>query len=257
MALDEYGELPELVAEPAPEFELPACVTTPASEAELPAGFSASLPVTPEAFELPPEMLPQPEPAEPVPTAAEPVNPLAVLMGTMQQELETHPRAMPVTPTRTAPEAGTVRKYLGFVLHGRRFAVPMTGIAEIGLVPPVTMLPGAPQWLRGVANLRGDIVSVVDLQVFMGGEPTLTDAFHNRLLVAQSARRDLAAGLVVERVTGLVKCAEHEIEAVAFDTTDAISPFVQGVCDHATGLLTVLDLNRLLTAPEFRCFEPF
>lgn len=257
MAFDEYGELPELMTEPAPEFELPECATAFPPEAELPADFSAPLLDAPEAFELPLEMMPQPEPTEPATAATEPTNPLAVLLGAMQQEMETHPRAMSVTPARTAPEARTVRKYLGFVLHGRRFAVPMTGIAEIGLVPPVTILPGAPQWLRGVANLRGDIVSVVDLQVFLGGEPTPSDAFHNRLLVAQSVRRDLAAGLVVERVTGLVKCAEQEIEAVAFDSTDAISPFVQGVCDHATGLLTVLDLNRLLTAPEFRCFEPF
>lgn len=170
---------------------------------------------------------------------------------------------LPGAPERAGPKrrrqaaAGdedAATQHLLFTLGGTHYAVPLTSVVEIARVPPVFPVPNTPAWLLGVVNLRGDIVSLVDLTTFLGldeGEPSAA----KRLLVARADSGDLVAGLVVDRLGGLRDLAKTPAGTFAAKPNDRLAPFVNGVEELDNRLLVRLDLDRLLSAPELRRFE--
>ncbi|MBL8152462.1 MAG: purine-binding chemotaxis protein CheW [Blastocatellia bacterium] len=145
-------------------------------------------------------------------------------------------------------------KYLGVTLGGRGFALPVANVLEIALLPNITFVPNTPFWLLGVMNLRGDILSVVDLKTFLGLEATEVGAT-NRLLVVRSLQEDLTIGLVVDRVNGFIRTTEQEVEKVELGQQKTLNSYMQGVCEYQGHLYAVFDLEKLLLSPEMRCFE--
>src|ERR1700747_651389 len=82
------------------------------------------------------------------------------------------------------------------------YGVPITSLHEIVRVPEITAVPDAPDYLEGVINLRGKIVSVMDLRKRFG-EKTSTVKRHNRILVVEHAGR--LAGLIVDSASDVLK----------------------------------------------------
>src|SRR5262245_55877363 len=79
-------------------------------------------------------------------------------------------RAFDAPATETRKGSRLIR----FTVDGSRYAVHESFVTELDRVPRITLVPQAPAWLRGVTSLRGDILSVVDLRLFIGLEPTAT-----------------------------------------------------------------------------------
>lgn len=142
-------------------------------------------------------------------------------------------------------------RFLAFDLAGATFALPLAHVREVDRLPPVTPLPHVPAWLLGAAALRGEIVSVVDLAAFLGlAEPRLVRGA--RLLVCRAG--GMEAGLLVEQVRDI-----RELPAAALRPPTAALPgraarFLAGVHAGEGRLTLVLDIPRLLHAPEFRGF---
>ncbi len=82
----------------------------------------------------------------------------------------------------------------------------MKNILEIQQLPPVTYLPNLPAWIPGVCNLRGNIVSIVDIKQLLGFEVTALGP-RTRLVVVRTDNQDLTAGLIVDEI---VRIAEME-----------------------------------------------
>lgn len=162
----------------------------------------------------------------------------------------------PAEPEPAAPE----RRHLLFSLAGTRYAVPLDHLVELGLPPATAMLPNVPGWVRGVANLRGDILAVVDLAEFFGlgaadGSPAA--AAPNpaaRLLVVRAGRDEVTAGLLVDGVHGLVGLEPPRPPTA--EVADRVAPYLTGVSEHQDRLVAVLDLERFFASPEVRLFEP-
>ena len=89
---------------------------------------------------------------------------------------------------------------LGFRVGDLRLVAPLGHISEV--VPPVgvTPVPGTKRWLKGIANVRGDLLTIVDLADFLGKEPIVSDA-DCRLLIMNVA--GLRSALLVPEVIGL------------------------------------------------------
>jgi purine-binding chemotaxis protein CheW len=146
-------------------------------------------------------------------------------------------------------------QYVIFTLTGAEYAVPISNVIEIGRPLNVTPVPNVPNWVVGVANLRGDIISVVDLPAFLGMERT-GYGHASRMLVAQAYQGQLTTGLIVDRVSGIWYLPVDQIGAPAAPIEDRVTPYLHGVYEHDGQLLVVLDLDRLLLSPEMRQFEP-
>lgn len=152
-----------------------------------------------------------------------------------------------------APPPPPARQHLLFSLAGTRYALRLDHLVELGLPPATTAVPNVPGWVRGVANLRGDVLAVVDLAAFFGLEPA-GEAAAARLLVVRAGGDDVTAGLLVDGVHGLVGLDAPRPPTAA--VADRVAPFLTGVSEHADRLVAVLDLERFFASPEVRRFEP-
>lgn len=154
-----------------------------------------------------------------------------------------------VTTTRVETTRG--EPHLVFSLGETDYAVPLTLVREVGRPPACTPLPNVPDWLLGVANVRGDVVSLVDLRAFLNdGPPPIGN--DPRLLVV--AAGEITAALVVDRVIGLRDLPLERKPAPVSTESGGAAPYLNGIAECDGRLLAVLDLDRLLNAPALRAF---
>jgi purine-binding chemotaxis protein CheW len=162
---------------------------------------------------------------------------------------------------REAPEAEAVEpetaqrleQYIVFSLAETRYAAPITNVLEIGTLPRITPIPNVPAWLCGVTNLRGDILSLIDLRTFFGLEPgELSPSV--RLIVVRTGPDDLTTGLIVDQINQKLKLAPDQIKEPAAPLAETAASYLKGVYEHEGQLLAVLDLDRLLNSPALRQF---
>lgn len=98
-------------------------------------------------------------------------------------------------------EAKSTWTGVGFILSGQKMAAPMGEVAELMHVPGWTKLPGVQAWVKGVANVRGRLLPLIDTEAFFGGQ--LAGSHKSRRVMAVE-RGDLFAGLVVSEVIGML-----------------------------------------------------
>lgn len=145
-------------------------------------------------------------------------------------------------------------QFVTFSLAGTEYAVPIHNVTEIAYTPEVTALPNVPAWIEGVANLRGDLISLIDLRLFFGLEPTpMTDS--TRMLVGRTTNEDLTVGLLVDRAQGIRYLPVDEIDRPTAGIESQIAPYLFGAYDDGQQLLVLLDLERVLNSPRLRQFE--
>ena len=139
------------------------------------------------------------------------------------------------------------KKHIMFSLAGAKYAMPLGQVIEISRAPRLMPLPNVPEWLLGVTNLRGDIISVVDLHAFLGlPYDTRNDA--SRMCVVRAEQHELVTGLMVDRVDGLASLATESFGGPSASMEGNINQYLQGVGEHDEQLLRVLDLDTLLQA---------
>jgi uncharacterized repeat protein (TIGR01451 family) len=159
--------------------------------------------------------------------------------------------ATPVVP-RSALRGS---QYVMFTLRGADYAIALDNVLEYGHPLTVTPLPNVPHWLLGVANLHGDIVSMVDLRLFLGQErPELHP--DGRLLVVRSRKEEITVGLIVDRVKGIRVVADDAILQPPSPVEEHLAPYIRGVASHNGRLIVLLNLDKLLLSSEMRQFEP-
>ena len=136
---------------------------------------------------------------------------------------------------------------VGFRVGRETYGVPIAMVHEIVRVPEITAVPNAPDYLEGVINLRGKIVSIIDLRKRFG-EPAVQPNGKNRILVAEVNGRLL--GLVVDSASEVLKIARTEVEAPPALVQEGRLNCVTGVGKLQGRLIILIDLARLLPAAE-------
>jgi len=171
------------------------------------------------------------------------------------QEVAFDPQAGLVGQSNTT--AGTQRNpqhsYVVFSVADTEYAFPLGSVREISRPPSSTPLPGSPDWLVGVANIRGGIVSMVDMRAFLDEEPG-TPGNDRRLMVVTAPGGDLSAGLLVDRVRGIRAIPPEEVRMPAAPVVARCSAYMAGVAGMDRRQVVVLVPDRLLLAPEFLPF---
>jgi purine-binding chemotaxis protein CheW len=184
---------------------------------------------------------------------------LEELVAALDAEVAAAPGEAPAAPPAGGPEpAARPARLVVFSLAGARYAVPAANVVEVGSPTAVTPVPNVPPWIVGVANLRGEIVSVVDLAGYLGLDGKVEGApGGGRLMVVRTAAEEEAwtGSLLVDHVTGMLSVSPGEIGPTAAPITDRVAPYLTGVYHRDEHVVSVLDLDRLLTAEEFRQFE--
>lgn len=136
-------------------------------------------------------------------------------------------------------------RHIAFVAGKRLFALPLDSVLETDLVPRVTFVPGVGGSVRGVANVRGELLSVVDLRDLLSIETH--DRVHERLLVVRKGRRAVA-GFVIDNVLGIVPVRSEDRQPVPDIAEDPAAQMLDSVVEYRDRLMGVLDAGRLVTA---------
>src|SRR6201994_1437743 len=137
---------------------------------------------------------------------------------------------------------------VGFRVGREAYGVPISLIHEIVRVPEITAVPDSPGHVQGVINLRGKIVSVVDLRRRFG-EKDIKPNKKNRILVSEMYGK--LVGLIVDSASEVLKIPESDVELPPV--------FDQGELNYVTGvgklhgrLIILIDLNKILQKGELR-----
>ena len=126
---------------------------------------------------------------------------------------------LPSQPTRQDNWSG-----IGFRLGEHWYVAPMGEVSEVLHEPRFTQLPGVKPWVKGVANLRGRLLPMMDLCAFFGHELSAARK-QRRVLVLEHG--DVFAGLMVDEVFGLQHFAQDSLESMD-DLSGSIAPFIKG-----------------------------
>jgi purine-binding chemotaxis protein CheW len=135
---------------------------------------------------------------------------------------------------------------VGFQVGRETYGVPITSLHEIVRVPEITAVPDAPDYLEGVINLRGKIVTVVDLRKRFGHPSTGLNR-RSRILVVE--HRGRLAGMIVDSASEVLKIPESEIEAAPGMMQEGGLDCVTGLGKYNGRLIILLDISKVLTPP--------
>jgi purine-binding chemotaxis protein CheW len=205
----------------------------------------AASPAAPSVLAPQPKSAPEPKSAsEPQPAprsgAAPPPAAGPARIYSFADSLERH-EAAPAAPVER-PES-----WVTFELAGELYALPVARIQEIQRARAITRVPHAPAPVRGIANLRGRVLVVVDLRQRLNLPPAALDE-RSRILVVSSRERSL--GLLVDAAHQVVGLLPSRIEPPPADLVDERSAYLAGVVQLDEKLVIALDIDQLLLVPE-------
>lgn len=165
----------------------------------------------------------------------------------MSQTLERQPAAAPAV---TDPRAG---KYLTFTLGKEEFGIQVLRVKEIMGVQDITAVPGTPAHLKGVLNLRGKIIPVVDLRLkFELPEAPFTQTTCIIVVQVVQTGEQGMIGLIVDGVCEVLNLNGTEIEDAPDFGEGIETPFVLGIAKTKTGVKILLKIEDILTFQELR-----
>ena len=163
-------------------------------------------------------------------------------------ELERRGRAV---SAQQGQEGTAGREWVGVALRmaGELFLVAREETREVLSVPTsITRVPGAKAWIRGLANVRGQLLPIVDLRQFIGSG--VAPATRNTRIVVVN-HREIPAGLLVDEVLGFRRFAETEFTGDVPPTVARCERYLAGAFRRAQEQWPVLSLRSILESPGF------
>lgn len=153
--------------------------------------------------------------------------------------------------TNTTPASRT--QYLSFVLAGEEFAVDILRVKEIIEYNSLTRVPGMPDSVRGVINLRGRVVPVVDLALRFGlPESVITPRSSIVMVELESAEGDVVIGVITDSVSTVLDLDSDRIQPPPSFGTAVGAEFLNGMAETASEkFVMLLNIDRALGADAF------
>ena len=139
------------------------------------------------------------------------------------------------------------QEMLVFKLGKEEYGVDILKVQEIRGYEKVTPIPRSPDFLKGVVNLRGTIVPVIDLRIKFGLANPAYDSFTVVIVLRMSGR---IVGAVVDAVSDVVQLAPNEIRAAPRLGSIVDSSYLSGVATQDDRMILALDIEKLLSAGE-------
>jgi purine-binding chemotaxis protein CheW len=147
-------------------------------------------------------------------------------------------------------QTGSAREesqYLTFTLGAEEYGTDILKVQEIKGYVPITPIPGTPPFVKGVMNLRGAIIPVIDLRMKLD----MAETAHNQFTVIIVVRiTDRAVGLIVDSVSDVLNLSREAIQATPELGAQVDVRFVSGLAKAGEKLVILLDIERVLGAAE-------
>jgi purine-binding chemotaxis protein CheW len=144
-------------------------------------------------------------------------------------------------------EIASARELIAFRIGAQEFCVDIMSVREIRGWTPATALPQSPGFVRGVVNLRGAVLPIVDLAARLGFPPAEPTARHV-IIVAQIEAQ--VVGLLVDAVSDILTVTDDLVQATPDVASDMAKTFVRGVLAIDKRMISLIALDQVLPAPE-------
>ena len=153
----------------------------------------------------------------------------------------------------TDPRSG---KYLTFRLAREEFAIQVLRVREIMGMQDITAVPQTPHFMKGVINLRGKIVPVIDLRLKFGfPEVEATPATCIIVVQLQSGKETLLMGLLVDAVSEVLNFAASDIEDTPDFGQGVSTPYLLGIAKMKDSVKILLNIDEVLSTSEVQNLE--
>jgi len=148
------------------------------------------------------------------------------------------------------------RKFLTFLMANEKYGLEILKVREIIGMMDVTPVPTTPAFVRGVINLRGKVIPVVDLRLKFGMEAK-QDTPRTCIIVVQLARaaQEMIMGIIVDEVSEVLDIDQDQIEPPPSFGADIRTDFILGMGKVNQRVVTMLDIDRVLTEREIVLVE--
>ncbi|WP_410483292.1 chemotaxis protein CheW [Teredinibacter sp. KSP-S5-2] len=145
-----------------------------------------------------------------------------------------------------------VLQWVTFKLAGETYGINVMQVQEVLRYSEIAPVPGAPHYVLGIINLRGNVVTVIDTRHRFGIEPgEITD--NTRIVIIEADKH--VVGILVDSVAEVVYLRQSEIETAPNVGNEESAKFIQGVCHKNDELLILIELDKLLTDDEWAELE--
>ena len=157
------------------------------------------------------------------------------------------------TPSLSKTDEYGINQFITFALQNTLLALPLFSALEIGHRPMITPLFNLPDWVLGVSNIRGEVVSIVDLKTYFE-LPSSGSKGGGRLIIVHN--RNMKVGMLVDRIMGIISLDQIDTDIQESPHREGeISSFISGVIVSGENLLNILDVDKLLSSPRMTDFR--
>lgn len=147
-----------------------------------------------------------------------------------------------------------ILQWVTFRLDNETYGINVMQVQEVLRHTEIAPVPGAPSYVLGIINLRGNVVTVIDTRQRFGLTPApITD--NTRIVIIEADKQ--VVGILVDSVAEVVYLRQSEIETAPNVGTDESAKFIQGVCNKNNELLILVDLEKMMTEDEWAELQGF
>lgn len=145
--------------------------------------------------------------------------------------------------------AGVENQWVTFSLADETYGIDVMQVQEVLPMSEIAPVPGAPPYVLGIINLRGNVVTVIDTRMRFGLESREADDA-SRIVVIETGTQ--VAGILVDSVAEVVSVQGEEVDAAPNVGNEESSRYIHGVVSRGDDLLILVDVNKLLTQEEWQ-----
>lgn len=141
-----------------------------------------------------------------------------------------------------------VLQWVTFKLESETYGINVMQVQEVLRYTEIAPVPGAPSYVLGIINLRGNVVTVIDTRARFGLESCDTND-NTRIVIIEAEKQVI--GILVDSVAEVVYLKASEIDVAPNVGNDESAKFIQGVSNRSGELLILVDLDKLLSDEEW------
>jgi purine-binding chemotaxis protein CheW len=141
-----------------------------------------------------------------------------------------------------------VLQWVTYRLDEETYGINVMQVQEVLRYTEIAPVPGAPDYVLGIINLRGNVVTVIDTRSRFG-LPSAQTTDNSRIVIIESEEQ--VVGILVDSVAEVVYLRSSEIDSAPNVGTEESAKFIQGVSNQKGELLILVDLNKLLSDDEW------
>lgn len=148
--------------------------------------------------------------------------------------------------TDTAMQTDSSERYIRFSLGEEEYAMPLLSVREVIAMPDITRIPQTPPYFLGIMNLRGQVITILDLRTKLGIKPANT----SEVAVIICDLSSICIGVVVDSINSVLTPKTGEISERPVMQGGKNSEYITGIYRKEAGLVLLLDISKLLSVED-------